>query len=88
MAIASVVVEIQKGAGEAVLARLALMPPVTVYGVTESQIVTVVEGNSAAAVEDALKDVQMLDDVIGVYPVFIGEDDEESAQTAGSAPGT
>lgn len=88
MEIASVVVEIQRGAGEAVLSRLALMPSVTVYGLTENQIVTVIEGNSPAAVQEVLKDVQMLDEVIGVYPVFIGEDDEDSAQTAGRASGT
>lgn len=75
MSIASVVVEIQPDTSQAVLARLALIPEVSVYGVTENQIVTVVEGKAAGSIEETLKAIQVLDDVIGVFPVFVGEDD-------------
>lgn len=75
MSIASVVVEIRSGSGQNVLAHLALMPTISVYGMTENQIVTVVEGSGPVAVEGVLKEVQMLDDVLGVYPVFINEDE-------------
>ena len=75
MSIASVVVEIQNGANQGVMAHLASIPKVTVYGATENQIVTVIEGDSPAAVEHILKEVQNLENVLGVYPVYVGEDD-------------
>lgn len=75
MSIASVVVEIKNGAGEGVLAGLARIPKISVFGMTENQIVTVIEGEDAGAVEKNLEQVRMMEDVIGVYPVFVGEDE-------------
>lgn len=75
MSIASVVVEIQKGANQGVMTRLAEIPAISVYGSSETRIVTVVEGDSPAAVRDILNNIQELEQVIGVYPVYVGEDD-------------
>ena len=36
----------------------------------------VVEGSAAHGVEDILKEVQLIEEVIGVYPVFVGDDEE------------
>jgi nitrate reductase NapAB chaperone NapD len=73
MSIASAVVEIKSGSSEDVLAGLAQIPRISVFGMTEDQIVTVIEGEDADEVGRVVKQVQMLEHVIGVYPVFIGE---------------
>jgi nitrate reductase NapAB chaperone NapD len=73
MSIASVVVEIRNGASDEVLSCLARIPNISVFGMTDSQIVTVIEGDDAAVVENVLKEMQSIENVIGVYPVFVGE---------------
>jgi nitrate reductase NapAB chaperone NapD len=75
MSIASMVVEIIEGSDAAVLARLARMPQVSVFGVKENQIVTVIEAETAKAVNDAVRQVSLIEEVIGVYPVSINEND-------------
>lgn len=75
MSISSVVVEIKNGASESVLGQLARIQHISVYGMTENQIVTVIEGDNLNAIEGILKEVQMMEDVAGVYPVYVGEDD-------------
>ncbi len=75
MPIASAVVEIQNGTSEAVLAGLARIPRVSVYGMKENQIVTVIEGATINEVDAMVKEISTLDGVIGIYPVFVGEDD-------------
>lgn len=72
MPVASVIVETENGAGETVLTSLARMTNVNVYGVKENQIVTVVEGDSAEAVNESVSMLAAIDKVIGVYPVFAG----------------
>ncbi len=75
MPIASAVVEILNGTSETVLAQLARIPRVSVYGVKENQIVTVIEGPTINDVDAAVKEVSKIEEVIGVYPVFVGEHD-------------
>jgi nitrate reductase NapAB chaperone NapD len=75
MSIASVVVEIEDGADQGVMEHLTKIPRISVYGMTKNQIVTVIEGESPAAVQDTLKELQGLDNVLGVYPVYVGDDD-------------
>ncbi len=75
MPIASAIVEIQNGTSEAVLAGLARMRRISVYGVKENQIVTVIEGPTMHDVDAAVREVSTLDGVIGIYPVFVGEHD-------------
>jgi len=75
MPIASAVVEIQEGLGEAVLGSLALMPEVSVYGVKENQIVVVMDGDSMGVIEQSIRKMQILEGVTGVYPVYSSIDE-------------
>ena len=73
MAIASVVIEVEQGTSETVLQGLAQMPNLSVYGMKENQIVTVVEGDTIQSVDDSVKTVLNMADVIGVFPVYAGD---------------
>jgi nitrate reductase NapAB chaperone NapD len=73
MAIASLVVEIEQGTNETVLHDLAQLPNVSVYGMKENQIVTVVEGDTIQSVDDAVKTLLTMESVIGVFPVYAGD---------------
>jgi nitrate reductase NapAB chaperone NapD len=72
MPITSVIVEIKDGSSEKVLAHLARMPQVSVYGMKDSQIVTVIEDSAPAAVDAVVLQISGLEEVIGVYPVYVG----------------
>jgi nitrate reductase NapAB chaperone NapD len=72
MAIASVVVATEAGAAEAVLADLALLPDIKIYGSKENQIVTVLEAASVAALTEGMQRLAEVEHVIGVYPVYAG----------------
>jgi nitrate reductase NapAB chaperone NapD len=74
MSIAGIIVEVQNGAAALVLAGLAQIPQISVYGVKENQIVTVIEADDAASVNDTVSRVSLFDGVLGVYPVSISED--------------
>ncbi len=74
MSIAGIIVEVQNGAEASVLTGLARIPQISVYGVKENQIVTVIEGDNAASVNDTVSRVSLFDGVLGVYPVSISED--------------
>jgi len=74
MSVAGMIVEVLNGKDAAVLAGLAQLPQVSVYGIKENQIVAVVEGDTAASVIDAVRQVSLFDGVLGVYPVSITED--------------
>lgn len=73
MPVTSVVVEVAPHTGEDLLGRLAHVPRVNVFGMKDQQIVTVIEGDTARDVEDVVKQIQELDGVIGVYPVYSGD---------------
>lgn len=73
MPIASVIVEVEEGAGGAVLNSLARINNISVYGIKNNQIVTVIEGNDIKTIEDTIKVLYGVDKVIGVYPVFAGD---------------
>lgn len=73
MPVTSVVIEVSDGESENVLGSLARVSHVSVYGVKENQIVTVIEGESGEDVETTVKTIQTLDGVVGVYPVYSGE---------------
>ncbi len=72
MPVASVIVETENGACDAVLTRLAQMVNVNVYGIKGNQIVTVIESDSAQTLEQSVTMLAALEQVIGVYPVFTG----------------
>lgn len=73
MAVASLIVEIQEGFSEAVLNSLAKIDNVSVYGLKGNQIVTVIEGDDAFSVENTMKLIHGIPNVIGVFPVFAGD---------------
>ena len=73
MAVSSIIVTIEDGAIEQVLPRLAAVPGVSVFGVKENQIVTVVEAESLSAVNGIIKEVSEFDRVVGIYPVYAGD---------------
>jgi len=74
MSIAGIIVEVQNGAEASVLTGLAQISQISVYGVKENQIVTVIEADNAASVNDTVSRVSLFDGVLGVYPVSISED--------------
>jgi nitrate reductase NapAB chaperone NapD len=73
MAVVSAIVEINEGMCEAVLSSLAQISDLNVYGFKDSQIVTVIEGDSVEAVEKIMKHLYTIEHVTGVYPVFAGD---------------
>jgi nitrate reductase NapAB chaperone NapD len=79
MNISSAVVEIRDGEGEAVLNSLALLEKVSVYGIKDNQIVTVIEGCDMSGIQDTIKKIYGIENVIGVYPVYAGFQDEQEA---------
>ena len=79
MAISSAVVEISNGSSEAVLNSLALMENVSVYGIKDNQIVAVIEESDALCIQNTIKKIYGIEDVVGVYPVYAGYQDEQEA---------
>jgi len=73
MAIASVIVEIEDGASDAVQGSIAQIARATVYGIKENQIVTVIEGGDSREIDEVIRQLSVLDKVIGVYPVYAGD---------------
>lgn len=73
MPVASVIVEVEEGTGEAVLNSLSKIDNVSVYGIKDNQIVTVIEGNELEELEDTIRILYSLNNVIGVFPVFSGD---------------
>jgi len=74
MPVSSVIIEVEQGAESAVLGDIARVPLTSVFGIKDRQIVTVIEGDDLASVEQSLRQLSALDRVIGVYPVYAGED--------------
>ena len=79
MTISSAIVEIRNGAGEAVLGSLAHIEKVNVYGVKDNQIVTVIEDRDMSGIQATIKKIYSIEDVVGVYPVYAGFQDEQEA---------
>lgn len=73
MAIASIIVEIEEGAIEQVLPELGKVPGISVFGVKNNQVVTVVEGESLLIVNDMIRKLSDFEKVTGVYPVYAGD---------------
>lgn len=76
MAISSIIVDIEDGAIEQVLPRLGMVPGMSVFGVKDNQIVTVIEAETLLAVNDVIKTVSDFERVIGIYPVYAGDHEE------------
>ena len=72
MPVTSFIVESLPGAAAMTGEALATLAGVSVYGVKDEKIVTVIEGESPAAIDSIMRQVQALESVIGVYPVYAG----------------
>ena len=65
MAVTSVIVETEEGGSEAVLSSLALLENVSVFGVKDNQIVTVIEGDDMGVVDETMRRFYTIEKVIG-----------------------
>jgi len=72
MAVASLIVEIEDNSMELVLPALGEVPGISVFGVKDNQIVTVVEGETLGSVNEIIKKLSEFERVTGVYPVYAG----------------
>ncbi|HMK43744.1 MAG TPA: chaperone NapD [Dissulfurispiraceae bacterium] len=70
MNVTSVVVEIQCGMSGAVLHSLALIEKASVYGFKDDKIVVVLESASPDELEKLTAELQAVEYVTGVSPVF------------------
>ncbi len=75
MSVASAVIEIRNGTGETALGRLAVIPQISVYGMKDNKIVAIIEGATFKIVDEAVKAILHLEEVVGVYPVYVTEVD-------------
>jgi nitrate reductase NapAB chaperone NapD len=75
MVIAGVVIQTRPGAAGDVAARLAAVPGLTIHaGDGESRLAAVWSADTAAALETAAEQlVSGADDIVGVFPTFVGE---------------
>jgi len=72
MPVASVIVESLPGAAAHTGASLTAMAGVSVYGIKEDQIVTVIEADSPAVIDLVMRQIKAMTNVIGLYPVYVG----------------
>ncbi|MBT9537058.1 MAG: chaperone NapD [Planctomycetota bacterium] len=70
MPVVSVIVDIENNSGEAVLHSLAVIGNVSVFGVKDNQIVAVIEGKDMKAVENTIKELYAIKNVLGAYPIL------------------
>lgn len=73
MAVTSAIVEVIEGGSEAVMSSLATFSNLSVYGIKGNQIIAVIEGENMTSVEDTMKALLHIENVIGVYPVYAGD---------------
>lgn len=75
MNVSGAIVEVEEGAGEAVLKGLSSMPEISVYGTKENKIVIVIDGDSPGVIETSTKEIMSMEGVLGVFPVYSSVDD-------------
>jgi nitrate reductase NapAB chaperone NapD len=76
MPIASAIVEVREGSGEAVSRSLALIDNVSIFGVKGNKIVAVIEDTGMPGMEETIRRIYTIEHVVGVYPVYAGGYDE------------
>ena len=79
MAISSAIVEIRNGSSETVLNSLARIKNVSVFGIKDNQIVAVIEDRDIWGMQETMKKIYSIENVVGVYPVYAGYQDEQEA---------
>lgn len=84
MLVASMIVKTDPERAAEVARQLGRMPNVTSYGVhKEENIVLVAEAHDEAQLENLARYIlDTFDDVWGVFPTFVGSDEEPAAQAA------
>ncbi len=70
MAVVDIVLVISHGSSRAVLSRLERIQHICVCALKKNEIVTVVEGKTLCDVGAVIKQVAMIENVIGIYPVY------------------
>jgi nitrate reductase NapAB chaperone NapD len=75
MPVSSAIVELEAGAGEAVLNSLSTMHAITVYGMKENKIVIVIDADSLGIIEESTKKIMSIEGVTGVFPVYSSIDE-------------
>lgn len=72
MPVTSLIVESLPGEAATTWTTLAHVDGVSVHGMKEEQIVTVIEGESISEIDTIMRKIQALEGVVGVYPVYTG----------------
>lgn len=72
MPITSVIVESLPGTAAVTGEALAGLAGISVYGMKDNRIVTVIEGKSPTQIDGIMRKVLDIAGVIGVYPVYAG----------------
>lgn len=87
MLVASMIVKADPGRAEEVARQLGRMPNVTSYGVhKEENIVLVAEAHDEAQLENLARYIlDTFEDAWGVFPTFVGDDEEPAAVPAGGS---
>lgn len=87
MLVASMIVKTDPGRAEEVSRQLGRIPNVTTYGVhREENIVLVAEAHDEAQLENLARYIMdTFEEAWGVFPTFIGTDEEPAAQVAGDS---
>lgn len=86
MPVAGVVVMVVEQKGDAVLSALEEMEEVTTYGIhKKNYIVAVLEGDSSRHLEEISGRIQAIDGVLGVFPAYVGFDEEEDPHSEAEA---
>jgi nitrate reductase NapAB chaperone NapD len=88
MLVASMIVKTDPGRAEEVSRQLGRIPNVTTYGVhREENIVLVAEAHDEAQLENLARYIMdTFEEAWGVFPTFVGTDEEPAAEVAGGSP--
>jgi len=70
MAVISVIVQAHDDCGGLVSEGLSSLTGVSVYGIKEDQVVTVLEGDNMEDVNVLMRQIRDIPEVIGVFPVY------------------
>ncbi len=83
MLIASMIVKVMPDKAEEIALFLERLPNVTNYGVhKENNIIVVIEAHDEEQLENLAKYIlDSYEDVLGVFPTFVGSDEEDTELT-------
>ncbi len=70
MEVTGIIVQLEESARDGLLKTLADMPHISIYSVKDNQIVLVIDTDDIYVLTQKTKEIQEMNGVIGVYPVF------------------